>query len=119
MRNKILLFVSLSVLMTSCGEYGVSRHLRDFMDSTISIPNDIQVVSERHVHQVAASIIAGSKLVILYDSLECSSCQIGHLYDYLWSYEKLDSIQSCQLMTIFSPRQERCPWLQRFRLSFM
>lgn len=92
--------------MTSCGEYGVSRHLRDFMDSTISIPNDIQVVSERHVHQVAASIIAGSKLVILYDSLECSSCQIGHLYDYLWSYEKLDSIQSCQLMTIFSPRQE-------------
>ena len=106
MRNKILLFVSLSVLMTSCGEYGVSRHLRDFMDSTISIPNDIQVVSERHVHQVAASIIAGSKLVILYDSLECSSCQIGHLYDYLWSYEKLDSIQSCQLMTIFSPRQE-------------
>ena len=106
MRNKILLFVSLSVLMTSCGEYGVSRHLRDFMDSTISIPNDIQVVSERHVHQVAASIIAGSKLVILYDSLECSSCQVGHLYDYLWSYEKLDSIQSCQLMTIFSPRQE-------------
>ena len=100
------MFVSLSVLMTSCGEYGVSRHLRDFMDSTISIPNDIQVVSERQVHQVAASIIAGSKLVILYDSLECSSCQIGHLYDYLWSYEKLDSIQSCQLMTIFSPRQE-------------
>ena len=106
MRNKILLFVSLSVLMTSCGEYGVSRHLRDFMDSTISIPNDIHVVSERHVHHVAASIIAVSKLVILYDSLECSSCQVGHLYDYLWSYEKLDSIQGCQLMTIFSPRQE-------------
>ena len=76
------------------------------MGQAIAIPENLTVISDRNIISLSDFEKETNALVILYDSLECSSCQIGHLYDYLWSYEKLDSIQGCQLMTIFSPRQE-------------
>ena len=106
MNCKILSLISILILLTSCKEYWLSRELERFMGQAIAIPENLTVISDRNIISLSDFEKETNALVILYDSLECSSCQIGHLYDYLWSYEKLDSIQGCQLMTIFSPRQE-------------
>lgn len=90
--------------MTACKEYSVSRQLKAFMNYKIVMPYGIQEISERNIKQV--DLDNNVRLVILFDSLECSSCEINKLFNYVSSYEKIHSIQSCQLMTIFSPRQE-------------
>lgn len=74
------------------------------MNYKIVMPYGIQEISERNIKQV--DLDNNVRLVILFDSLECSSCEINKLFNYVSSYEKIHSIQSCQLMTIFSPRQE-------------
>ena len=78
--------------------------LQEFISNNIIIPSDIQKVSNRNIELCTVDSL--SKWIILIDSLQCSSCRIYHLYDFLPGYEMLDSIPDCELMAIFSPRQE-------------
>ena len=72
--------------------------LQEFISNNIIIPSDIQKVSNRNIELCTVDSL--SKWIILIDSLQCSSCRIYHLYDFLPGYEMLDSIPDCELMAI-------------------
>lgn len=105
MKCKILFLALLILFSSSCRERRISGELREFMSNTVVMPSDLQKVYDRNIEMVSTDSL-GVTMIILYDSLECSSCRINHLRDFLSGYELLDSIPGCKLLTVFSPRQE-------------
>lgn len=98
--------VCLCISMTSCNEKAkVKRAMTDFMESEIVIPNEIECIYNRQTDRILLDTLRQLKLIVYYDSLDCSSCRISHLMDIYPLYEMADT-SNFSLLTIFSPRKD-------------
>ena len=79
--------------------------MSDFMESEIVIPNEIECIYNRQVDKIKLDTLQQLKLIVYYDSLDCSSCRISHLSDIYPLYEMADT-SNFSVLTIFSPREE-------------
>lgn len=104
--RKLFAFLCICFIAYSCENRRVSNVLRSFQKSVVVIPEDLQSVDNRDVVLCGEQEECSPVLIIYYDSLSCSTCQIGHLTDLLELYELSDSLGTFKVMTIFSPKQE-------------
>lgn len=106
MMRKIFIVVLYLSLISGCARHRISKELRDFSRATVAMVDGMQSVCHRNI---SSSVWDNSnnkiRFVMYHDSLSCSSCQISHLNDYLYIYEKADTM-SFEVLTIFSPRQD-------------
>ena len=79
--------------------------MSDFMESEIVIPNEIECIYNRQVDKIKIDTLQQLKLIVYYDSLDCSSCRISHLMDIYPLYDMADT-SNFSLLTIFSPKEE-------------
>ena len=101
---RLILFLALAASLVSCESMRIRKQMKAFMKSEIVLPEDLHHVCGRSM-ETSSEIDAGPVLVMYHDSLECSSCQINHLFDNLSLYEKADTA-GFSVVTVFSPRQE-------------
>ena len=75
-KNMNKLFVLLVIFsMTSCAEQQISRTLKNFRASTITIPEDLQKIHRRSQTTIEGCDTGTPVMIIYHDSLECSSCR--------------------------------------------
>ena len=104
--KSIFLFVFLSMLLLSCVDRrSVARDMKEFTDSVIHIPDDLECVFDMNVRLCDPSDLLPLKFIVYYDSLECSSCAVAHLIDLQPIYDKFKDTD-VEVMTVFSPRAE-------------
>lgn len=106
MKIRFLLFLSilLCFLVTSCTENRrVKAMMMDFIDSEIVIPNDLVCIQEGNLTKIDLDSLKQNKYIIYYDSLDCSSCRVGHLMDIYPLYQMADTM-GFSVLTIFAPR---------------
>lgn len=102
----LIITSSLCICLTSCNEKAkLKRAMSDFMESEIVIPNEIECIYNRQVDKIKLDTLQQLKLIVYYDSLDCSSCRISHLMDIYPLYDMADT-SNFSLLTIFSPRDE-------------
>ena len=117
-----ILSVSLVLMMlSSCGERNescgerneVRRVLSSFMETEIELPADMEVYAEGGFSTAVLDSLSPVKMIIYYDSADCSSCRISHLIELeplYWAAEE----GHYDVVTIFSPRAEE---IEEFRLQ--
>lgn len=102
----LILIIFLCICITSCNEKAtVKRIMTDFVESEIVIPNDLECIYSRHADKIKLDTLEQLKLIVYYDSLDCSSCRISHLSDVYPLYDMADT-SNFSVLTIFSPREE-------------
>ncbi len=104
-RIAILLLVLVFSLSCCSNNRQLAGTLRDFRKSEIKTSLEIEKVQNRGIVTCIPDL-AKARLVIYHDSLTCSNCQINHLHDKLDLYKLADSLDTFDVMTIFSPRDE-------------
>lgn len=89
----------------SCGEKAkIKKTMEVFMASHIVFPNNLQCIYNNQVSQIQIDSLKSRKLVVYYDSLDCSSCRVSHLMDIYPLYGMSDTCDF-SVITIFSPRE--------------
>lgn len=103
---RLLIFaVSVISLPVSCIEYNrIKNMMTEFMNSEIVIPDDINCIYNMEMSKIQKDTLQKLKLVIYYDSLNCSACRISRLLDIYPLYEMSDT-SHFSVLTIFSPKQ--------------
>lgn len=108
--------IIICLTMASCTErQKVKTMMMDFMKTEIMIPDDLECICKREMKTIALDSLKESMFIIYYDSLDCSSCRIGHLAESDPLYEMADTC-GFSLLTIFSPRMDD---LKEVRLQLM
>ena len=94
------------LLLSSCSErHKLRRTMSKFVQTEIQIPDDLECVYNREVTIINKDTLKPYKLIVYYDSLDCSSCRISHIMDLYPLYEMADTCEF-SVMTIFSPKKE-------------
>ena len=91
----------------------LSSCLSSFMETEIELPADMEVYAEGGFSTAVLDSLSPVKMIIYYDSADCSSCRISHLIELeplYWAAEE----GHYDVVTIFSPRAEE---LEEFRLQ--
>lgn len=98
----LFLFV---LVLSACSDRELAGKLREFRNVEIITAVEVERVSSRKISSCIPEPVK-ARLVVYYDSLECSSCGIHHLYDRQELYMMTDSLDSFDVLTVFSPRGE-------------
>ena len=107
MKNKFLLLAAIPLLLfAGCARHKVARELKEFQASEIVVPSGLQQVHARCISEYSGDGKT-ALLVNYYDSTDCSSCRNAHLVDLLDLYELGDRHPEFQVLTIFSPADDR------------
>ena len=94
------------LLLSSCSErHKLRRTMSKFVQTEIQIPGDLECVYNREVTIINKDTLKPYKLIVYYDSLDCSSCRISHLMDLYPLYDMADT-SNFSVITIFSPKKE-------------
>ena len=91
------------VLFPGCGRNSeIKSIMQDMRASELAIQNDLQKIDSRSISRVS-SVRKDATLIIYYDSLTCSMCNINKLHqlDTLFGLEK--TFPGFEVMVIFSP----------------
>lgn len=109
MRNfikNIVLTGCILISLSSCSErQKLRKTMSKFVQSEIQIPDDLECVYNREVTIINKDTLKPYKLIVYYDSLDCSSCRISHLMDLYPLYDMADT-SNFSVITIFSPKKE-------------
>jgi hypothetical protein len=114
-----LLIVALGLV--SCKSYRLERKIEAFMQHPIVVPQDIrQIPSEVNdslVLDLEGKIV---RLIVYVDSVECSSCKVGHMhqYDEIIDYQKTVGDQYLPLFIFNPPKHINEEFLRHLRLSY-
>ncbi len=101
MKNFITLTLFAVTILTSCDSISTRRKLKAFMKEKVSIPELLCVHGEKT--SIYNSEVNSPKLVIYYDSLSCSDCEVSRLVNTEWLYEKSLKENKFEVLIIFSP----------------
>lgn len=119
MRNFIKYIVLTGCILLSLSSCSERQKLRKtmskFVQTEIQIPDDLECVYNREVTIINKDTLKPYKLIVYYDSLDCSSCRISHLMDLYPLYDMADTC-GFSLLTIFSPRMDQ---VDEVRLQLM
>ena len=119
MRNfikNIVLTGCILLSLSSCSErQKLRKTMSKFVQTEIQIPDDLECVYNREVTIINKDTLKPYKLIVYYDSLDCSSCRISHLMDIYPLYDMSDTCDF-SVVTIFSPKKENLEEV-KFQLS--
>lgn len=88
----------------SCNDtFRINKKLHNFLTTEIVIPTDLVCISNRQVSKICMDTLNSYKLIVYYDSLSCSSCEISHLATISPLCNMLNN-HSCSVLIIFSPK---------------
>lgn len=109
MRNfikNIVLTGCILLSLSSCSErQKLRKTMSKFVQSEIQIPDDLECMYNRELTIINKDTLKPYKLIVYYDSLDCSSCRISHLMDLYPLYDMADT-SNFSVITIFSPKKE-------------
>lgn len=98
--------ILLLILANGCGERAMIRKtMADFMRHEIVIPDDLECLHRRKLQPILKDTLKQGKLIIYLDSLDCMSCHITELVEYVSLHEMADTCDF-SILTIFSPPYE-------------
>lgn len=103
-RFLLLICCVVCLVLSGCSDNTLRKKLENFMRLEISFPEELEKISEREI--TCADIeVSKPTLVVYHDRLDCSSCEISHIYVWrgLYEYSKLAGFN---IVTIFSPRED-------------
>lgn len=105
---KVILTVSLVLLsLVSCGaRQEVRKVLSAFMDTEIVLPGDMEVYEDGTFSMAVMDSLCPVKMIIYYDSTECSGCRISHLIELEALYADASEDGRYDVVTVFSPGVE-------------
>ena len=113
----IFLLLLGTALLISCGERaGIRKQLTEFRQTRVVIPDDMEVCNGGTVGMADIAGLAPMKMIVYYDSTECSACRIVHLPDLETLYDKAREDGRIDVLTVFSPKQEE---LEEVRVQLM
>lgn len=107
MKSRIVFYfmmVLVTLCISGCKNGKLAHNMREFMTQTVIIPDDLKKVSGSEVVS-GGDIENCPHLVIFYDNLSCSSCTVNKLPEYQRLFDWADSLQTFDVMIIFSPEQ--------------
>ena len=109
MRNfikNIVLTGCILLSLSSCSErQKLRKTMSKFVQSEIQIPDDLECMYNRELTIINKDTLKPYKLIVYYDSLDCSSCRISHLMDLYPLYDMADT-SNFSVITIFSPKTD-------------
>jgi hypothetical protein len=116
----VLLFV-VGLGLVSCKSYRLERKIEAFMQHPIVVPQDIdQIQSEVNDSLVLNLEGKIARLIVYVDSVECSSCKVGHMhqYDEIIDYQKTVGDQYLPIFIFNPPKHIIEEFLRHLRLSY-
>lgn len=100
---RVITSLLLLTIISSCVERRkVKDIMLEFVSSEITIPDDLECIFNAEASISHLNTLKSNKLIIYYDSLDCSSCRISHLLDLYPLYTMADT-SDFSVVTIFSP----------------
>lgn len=103
--TRVITSLFLLAIISSCVERRkVKDIMLEFVSSDIIIPDDLDCIFNAETSASYIDTLKSNKLIIYYDSLDCSSCRISHLFDLYPLYTMADT-SDFSVMTIFSPKK--------------
>lgn len=99
------LLLLMAFLSVSCKNYKLEKKLKKFIQHEIVVPNNLrQIAGEGDEPEIIDTESVSARLIVYVDSLECSSCKVGHMYEYneITDYRNVAGEQYLP-MFIFSP----------------
>lgn len=102
----VILVVFTLIALSSCSEsFKLKKMMSEFVQSQIQIPDDLQSIYKNTLSTIEKDSLMPLKLIVYYDSLDCSSCRISHFMD-LYPLYKMADTSNFSIITIFSPKKE-------------
>lgn len=112
----IILAVVLSVSV-SCGDKrSMLKTLTEFTKTEIVLPEDLEVCADGIFRIADMSTLKPMKMIVYYDSTECSNCRISHIMELEPLYRLSKEDGRFDVLIIFSPADED---IETVRLQLM
>lgn len=103
--TRVIASLLLLTIISSCAERRkVKDIMLEFVTSDIIIPGDLDCIFNAETSMSCLDTLKSKKLIMYYDSLDCSSCRISHLFDIYPLYTMADT-SDFSVVTIFSPKR--------------
>ena len=103
---RLICYLYLALISTSCVEQRkVRKIMSEFVETEIVIPDDLECIYKRNISGIRKDTLKPNKLIVFYDTSDCSSCRISHLIDLYPIYDMADT-SGFSVLTIFSPKPE-------------
>lgn len=103
--TRVIASLLLLTIISSCVERRkVKDIMLEFVTSDIIIPGDLDCIFNAETSMSCLDTLKSKKLIMYYDSLDCSSCRISHLFDIYPLYTMADT-SDFSVVTIFSPKR--------------
>lgn len=94
------------LLSVSCNRQYIANTLVEFTKSEIFFPKNMEVCADGTFSMAVMNSLRPVKMIIYYDSTECSSCRISHLIELEALYADASEDGRYDVVTIFSPGVE-------------
>ena len=94
------------ISICSCGDNSkrkIAGTIRGMQEHVLAIPNDLIAIRNGDTRSMTESASIRHRLIVYYDSTDCTSCNISHLHDFHPLFSADSSSASFQLLVIFSP----------------
>lgn len=107
--NSAILVVALFFLLTlfGCKELKTRVAFSEFIENTVYFPPELLQIHAGKTDTVSI-LIERSTLIVYHDRLDCSSCEISHIYNWYGLYKESDKGQF-DIIKIFSPSEDELP----------
>lgn len=102
-----LIFLLVTISFFSCTKNTITKELQELKKYSISIPSDIMVINNGQLISSFIHDTLYAKLIIYYDSTECSSCHIAHLNDWNEIIQISHQYNKFRPIFIFSPSKSK------------
>lgn len=95
-------------MFSACAKSKLKQELKDFVGQEITIPANLPLTLGGMDTVITGFSDVPAKLVVLYDSVGCSSCRISHMYEWedITAFSK-GTRNKFNVIFIFSPKQSR------------
>ena len=95
------------LLFCSCANNRLIKELEQFMGQEINLSSDLSALWEEKEITLSDFAEAPLKLVVWYDSLGCTSCDVSRMYQWSEMISYADSLaESFRIVYLFTPKKD-------------
>ena len=106
------IYILITVLLYSCANNPLANDMEQFMNQQIIIPSDLNAILKGRDTIITGFTQVPIKLVIWYDSLSCSSCEVSQMYMWNNITAHAESLAEWfSIIFLFTPKMEELPKL--------
>ncbi len=106
-RLKIAAILVIIICICSCEDNSrrkIAKTIQNMQENVMVIPKDLIAIRNGEIIPFKDSASIRRRLIVYYDSTDCTSCNISHLHDFHPLFSADSSMASFQLLVIFSPK---------------